>query len=75
MVRVMGLVCPARRFKRPPEQGKVAVKGSPVLRQEVTYMVKDSLDAINVVFDDDRSVADAGVLLVATLGVSSGSRR
>ena len=30
-------------------------------------MVKDSLDAINVVFDDDRSVADAGVLLAATL--------
>jgi hypothetical protein len=30
-------------------------------------MVNDSLDAINVVFDDDRSVADAGVLLVATL--------
>jgi hypothetical protein len=30
-------------------------------------MVKDSLDAINVVFDDDRSVADAGVLLCATL--------
>jgi hypothetical protein len=25
-------------------------------------MVNDSLDAINVVFDDDRSVADAGVL-------------
>jgi hypothetical protein len=30
-------------------------------------MVKDSLDAINVVFDDDRSVADAGVLAAATL--------
>jgi hypothetical protein len=30
-------------------------------------MVKDSLDAINVVFDDDRSVADAGVLVAATL--------
>ena len=30
-------------------------------------MVNDSLDAINVVFDDDRSVADAGVLVVATL--------
>jgi hypothetical protein len=28
---------------------------------------KDSLDAINVVFDDDRSVADAGVLVTATL--------
>src|SRR5450755_807865 len=30
-------------------------------------MVKDSLDAINVVFDDDRSVADAGALVAATL--------
>ncbi len=30
-------------------------------------MVKDSLDAIDVVFDDDRSVADAGVLVAATL--------
>jgi hypothetical protein len=30
-------------------------------------MVNDSLDAINVIFDDDRPVADAGVLLVATL--------
>jgi hypothetical protein len=30
-------------------------------------MVKDSLDAINVVFDDDRSVAEAGVLVTATL--------
>ena len=30
-------------------------------------MVKDPLDAINVVFDDDRSVADAGVLVASTL--------
>jgi hypothetical protein len=30
-------------------------------------MVNGSLDAINVVFDDDRSVADAGVLVAATL--------
>jgi hypothetical protein len=30
-------------------------------------MVNDALDAINVVFDDDRSVADAGVLVAATL--------
>ncbi|HEY5044223.1 MAG TPA: IS1380 family transposase [Solirubrobacteraceae bacterium] len=30
-------------------------------------MVKDSLDAINVAFDDDRSVADAGLLGMATL--------
>jgi hypothetical protein len=30
-------------------------------------MVNDPLDAINVVFDDDRSVADAGVLVLATL--------
>jgi hypothetical protein len=29
--------------------------------------VNDSLDAINVVFDDDRSVADAGVLVATTL--------
>ena len=35
-------------------------------------MVNDLLDAINVVFDDDRSVADAGVLLVATLAVRLG---
>ncbi len=30
-------------------------------------MVNDTLDAIKVAFDDERSVADAGVLLVATL--------
>ncbi len=30
-------------------------------------MVNDTLDGIKVVFDDDRSVADAGVLLAATL--------
>ena len=30
-------------------------------------MVNGSLDAINVAFDDDRSVADAGVLVAATL--------
>jgi hypothetical protein len=30
-------------------------------------MVNGSLDAINVVFDDDRCVADAGVLVAATL--------
>ncbi len=30
-------------------------------------MVNDALDAIKVCFDDDRSVADAGVLLAATL--------
>ncbi len=31
-------------------------------------MVNDTLDAIKVAFDDERSVADAGVLVVATLG-------
>jgi len=30
-------------------------------------MVNDELDAIKVAFDDDRSIADAGVLLAATL--------
>ena len=38
-------------------------------------MVNGSLDAINVVFDDDRCVADAGVLVAATLAQRLGSRR
>jgi hypothetical protein len=49
----------------------VAVKGSHGLRQEVTYMVQDDgpvgLDGVQVVFDDERVVSDAGIALVATL--------
>jgi Transposase DDE domain group 1 len=45
--------------------------GVRVLRQEVTFMVQDDgpigLDALRVVFDDERVVSDAGVALVATL--------
>jgi hypothetical protein len=45
--------------------------GSRVLRQEVTFMVQDDgpvgLDRVEVVFDDERVVSDAGVAIVATL--------
>ena len=40
--------------------------------QEVTFVVHDDeavgLDGLDVVFDDERVVSDAGVVLVATLG-------
>jgi hypothetical protein len=49
----------------------VAVSGSHGLRQEVTLMVQDDgpvgLDGVEVVFDDERAVSDAGIALVATL--------
>jgi hypothetical protein len=49
----------------------VAVSGSHVLRQEVTLMVQDDkpvgLDGLQVKFDDERVVSDAGVMLVATV--------
>jgi len=38
-------------------------------------MVNDALDAIKVAFEDDRSVADAGVWVAATLARRLGSRR
>jgi hypothetical protein len=45
--------------------------GVRVLRQEVTLMVQDDklvgLDGVEVSFDDERVVSDAGVALVATL--------
>src|SRR5215203_4723090 len=50
--------------------------GHPRPRQEVTHMVNDeatpvgapaSLDSVEIAFDDKRSVADAGLVLVATL--------
>jgi hypothetical protein len=45
--------------------------GSHGLRQEVTFMVQDDepvgLDAVEVLFDDERVVSDAGIALVATL--------
>jgi Transposase DDE domain group 1 len=45
--------------------------GSRGLRQEVTFMVQHGkrvgLDGVQVVFDDERVVSDAGVMLVATL--------
>src|SRR3954464_2244999 len=41
------------------------------LRQEVTFVVQDDkpvgLDGVQVNFDDERVVSDAGVMLVATL--------
>src|ERR1035437_971288 len=50
---------------------KVAVSGSHVLRQEVTFMVQDVAplgpDGVRVKFDDERAVSDAGVMLVSTL--------
>ena len=43
----------------------------PGLRQEVTFMVQDDKpvgpDGVQVRFDDERVVCDAGVMLVATL--------
>jgi hypothetical protein len=49
----------------------VAVLGSRVLRQEVTFVVQDDkpvgLDGVRVEFDDERVVLDAGVMLVATV--------
>jgi hypothetical protein len=49
----------------------VAVSGSHGLRQEVTFVVHDDkpvgLDGLQVAFDDERAVCDAGVMLVATL--------
>jgi hypothetical protein len=48
-----------------------ADRSSRGLRQEVTFMVQDDepvgLDGLRVEFDDERVVADAGVMLVATL--------
>jgi hypothetical protein len=44
--------------------------------QEVTFVVHDDgavgLDGLNVVFDDERVVSDAGVVLVATLALRLG---
>jgi hypothetical protein len=49
----------------------VAVSGSHVLHQEVTFVVQDDKpvgpDGVQVKFDDERVVSDAGVMLVATL--------
>jgi len=48
-----------------------AVRGSRGLQQEVTFVVQDDkpvgLDGLQVKFDDQRAVSDAGVMLVATL--------
>jgi hypothetical protein len=48
-----------------------AVRGSRGLQQEVTFVVQDDkpvgLDGVQVNFDDERVVSDAGVMLVATL--------
>jgi hypothetical protein len=45
-------------------------------RQEVTFVVQDDgrvgLDGVRVAFDDERAVADAGVVLVATLAARLG---
>jgi hypothetical protein len=49
----------------------LGVRGTRGLRQEVTFMVQSAgpvgLDAVEVVFDDENAVANAGVALVATL--------
>ena len=49
----------------------MAVSGSHVLRQEVTFVVQDDgplgPDGVRVKFDDERAVSDAGVMLVSTL--------
>ena len=58
----------------------MAVSG--VLQQEVTFMVQHGgrvgLDGIEVSFDDERAVANAGIAVVATLaqrlGVEGSSR-
>src|SRR3954447_8813238 len=50
---------------------KATDRGGRGLRQEVTFMVHVDgpvgLDGIAVAFDDERAVADAGVVLAATL--------
>ena len=51
--------------------------------QEVTFVVHDDgavgLDGLNVVFDDERVVSDAGIVLVATvaqrIGIEDRARR
>jgi hypothetical protein len=49
----------------------MAVRGSRGLRQEVTFVVQDDkpvgLDGVQVKFDDERVVCEAGVMLVAAL--------
>ena len=46
--------------------------------QEVTFVVHDDaavgLDGLDVVFDDERVVSDAGIVLVATLGRAARDR-
>ena len=46
--------------------------------QEVTFMVHDDgpvgLDGMQVAFDDERAVADAGIVLCATLAERLGDR-
>jgi hypothetical protein len=48
-----------------------AVTAAGAQRQEVTFVVHDDgpvgLDGVRAVFDDDRVVSDAGVVLAATL--------
>jgi Transposase DDE domain group 1 len=50
--------------------------GGRVLRQEVIFMVQDDgpvgLDRVAVVFDDGRAVADAGIVIAATLAARLG---
>jgi hypothetical protein len=52
------------------------VSGGRVLRQEVIFVVQDDgpvgLDLVRVVFDDRRAVADAGILLCASLAARLG---
>jgi hypothetical protein len=52
------------------------VSGGRVLRQEVTFMVQDDgpvgLDCLRIAFDDQRAVADAGILLCAMLAARLG---
>jgi hypothetical protein len=53
---------------------KAVVCGDGGPAQEVSTMVKGLPDATGVVFDDERVVANAGVVLPAVLAVASGSR-
>jgi hypothetical protein len=57
-------------------QGFYGCSGSRGLRQEVTFMVQDDepvgLDGVQVEFNDERVVCDAGIALVATLTLRLG---
>src|SRR3954464_12761288 len=57
--------------KKLPSRTKKTDRGGRGLRQEVTFMVQVDgpvgLDGVAVCFDDERAVADAGIVVAATL--------